>query len=348
MRVRVALLGATGPVGQKVISMLENHHRFELVELAASDARVGKTYGESVAWKNELSLPANIAALTLRPLREIQSSYVISALPTEVAREIEPLLAARGALVSSNAAAFRMERNVPLLIPEVNSCHLSLLKKQTTPGRIITNPNCSTVFLTAALAPLRELGEIEHVSVVTMQAISGAGYPGVSSFDVLGNLIPHIGGEENKIREETKRILGSPEEPAAFGVTVHVHRVPVLHGHTIATHVRFKNPVSEKNVKEKFGEWQGRFPGFFELHTAEDRPQPLRDLTPHDMRVHIGRIKQGDDPHTIGLIAMGHNLIRGAAGAAIANLNAAIDFIEGSPLASSTRAPAALAEAESQ
>jgi len=327
MKLPVALLGATGPVGQKVISLLENHPLFTLAELAASEGRIGKRYGDIVAWKNELPLPASVAAMEMRSLLEVQSRLVISALPSDIALEVEPALAARGCIVSSNASAFRMQSNVPLLIPEVNAAHLSLLNKQSTSGRIVTNPNCSTVFLACALAPLQALGEIEHLSVVTMQALSGAGYPGVSSFDLLGNVIPHIGGEEAKIQEEVKKILGAPEKEASFPVTVHVHRVPVLHGHTVATHVRFRKAVSVDQVNAQFHQWQERFPGLFELHTAIDRPQPLRDLNPHDMRVHIGRVKQGGDAQTVGLISMGHNLIRGAAGAAIANLESTLRFL---------------------
>ena len=186
-------------------------------------------------------------------------------------------------------------------------------------------PNCSTVFLAGALGPLRALSGFKHVSVVTLQAISGAGYPGVSSFDILGNIIPHIGGEEDKIRLETKRILGTPDSPLDFGVTVHVHRVPVLHGHTIVAHVQFKKPVTEKQVLDCFKTAEQENPNFIKVHTAPDRPQPLRDLEPHDMRIHIGRIKQGDAPDTVGFISMGHNLVRGAAGAAIAILDSVLD-----------------------
>jgi aspartate-semialdehyde dehydrogenase len=321
----VAILGATGPVGQKVISLLENHPRFYVAEVAASEGRVGKRYGDVVAWKNEYPLPRNVAELNLRPLLEVESPYVISALPAEVAREVEPALAARGRIVSSNASAFRMEANVPLLIPEVNGSHLSLLERQTGTGKIITNPNCSTVFLTSALRPLMDLGAFEHVSVVTMQALSGAGYPGVASFDLLGNVIPHIGGEEAKIEEETKRILGTPDTPAPFSLTVHVHRVPVVHGHTIAAHVRFRHPVSVERARAAFLDWQERRPELIRFHEEIDRPQPARDLSPHEMRVHVGRLKAGGDPHVIGLISLGHNLVRGAAGAAIANLAAALD-----------------------
>ncbi|RYZ99850.1 MAG: aspartate-semialdehyde dehydrogenase [Proteobacteria bacterium] len=318
-KIPVAILGATGPVGQKVISLLEDHPRFFVAELAASEGRAGKRYGDSVAWKNEYPLPKRVADLLLRPMLEVQSECVISALPTEVALEIEPALSARGHLVSSNAAAFRMAKDVPLLIPEVNSSHLSLLKDQARAGRIVTNPNCSTVFLTSALRPF------EHVSVVTMQALSGAGYPGVASFDLLGNVIPHIGGEEAKIEEETKRILGTPTTPAPFDLTVHVHRVPVVHGHTIAAHVRFKKEVSVKKAREAFLAWQEREPNFLAFHEEIDRPQPARDLNPHEMRTHVGRLKQGGDPRVIGFISLGHNLVRGAAGAAIANLTAVLD-----------------------
>jgi aspartate-semialdehyde dehydrogenase len=326
-KIPVALLGATGPVGQKVITLLANHPRFELTEVAASEGSVGQLYGERVQWKNEIELPADIAKLKIKPLLEVEAEYVISALPADIAQTVEPALAARGHIVCSNASAFRMDPKVPLLIPEVNMAHLSLLSQQSTRGKILTNPNCSTVFLVGALAPLLSLGEFEHVSVVTMQALSGAGYPGVSSFDLLGNLIPHIGGEEDKIRLETKRILGTAEKPLDFGVTVHVHRVPVLHGHTVAAHVRFKNTVSAESVLRKFQETEKAQPNFIKLHTAADRPQPLRDLNPHDMRIHVGRVKQGECG-VVGFISMGHNLVRGAAGAAIAILDAYVDTLK--------------------
>lgn len=316
----VAVLGATGPVGQKAITLLENHPLFECVEVAASEGSAGQIYGERVQWKNEIELPARVAAFRIKSLLDIQSKYVISALPADIAQEIEPALAGRGHIVCSNASAFRMDARVPLMIPEVNAAHLSLLDTQPWSGKILTNPNCSTVFLAGALAPLLALGEIDHVHVVTMQAISGAGYPGVASFDILGNLIPHIGGEEEKIRLETKKILGQAGHALEIGITVHVHRVPVLHGHTLAVHVRFKNPVTAREVTEVFAGVEKKNPEFIKLHEAADRPQPLRDLTPHDMRIHVGRIKQGDHPHIVGFISIGHNLVRGAAGAAIAIL----------------------------
>ncbi len=319
-RLPVALLGATGPVGQKVITLLEHHPQFELLEVAASEGSVGHTYGERVQWKNEIELPARVGAMKIKPLMDVQSHFIISALPADIAQTVEPALAERGHVVCSNASAYRMDPRVPLLIPEVNSSHLSLLSKQPWKGKILTNPNCSTVFLAGALAPLQALGAFEHISVVTLQALSGAGYPGVPSFDLIGNIIPHIGGEEDKIKLETKKILGQAETAAQFGVTVHVHRVPVTHGHTVAAHVQFKSPVNADAVTQIFAKLAQEKPNYIKLHTAHDRPQPLRDLQPHDMRIHVGRIKQGDRPDTIGFISMGHNLVRGAAGAAIAIL----------------------------
>ena len=321
-KIPVAVLGATGPVGQKVISLLATHPRFHLAEVAASEGSAGQIYGERVLWKNEAELPAAAAQLTIKPLLEVKSKYVISALPADIAQTVEPDLAKRGHIVCSNASAFRMHPDVPLVIPEVNSSHLALLERQKWPGKILTNPNCSTVFLAGALAPLLTLGQIEDVSVVTMQALSGAGYPGVPSFDLLGNVIPHIGGEEDKIRLETKRILGTVDQAANFSITVHVHRVPVLHGHTVSAHVRFKDKISADAVLAAFRGTEEKLPDFIKVHTALDRPQPLRDLHPHDMRIHVGRIKQGDRPDTVGFISLGHNLVRGAAGAALAILDA--------------------------
>jgi aspartate-semialdehyde dehydrogenase len=184
------------------------------------------------------------------------------------------------------------------------------------------------VFLVGALRPLQDLGVIEHVNVVTMQSLSGAGYPGVPSFDLIGNVIPHISGEEDKIQAETKKILGEVESPARFGVTVHVHRVPVLYGHLVALHVRFASAVTARDVRAQFTAWNEKFPGLFVIHDRPDRPQPARDLSAYDMSFHVGRIKQGDDPRVVGLVSLGHNLVRGAAGAAIANMEAFLNSSE--------------------
>jgi aspartate-semialdehyde dehydrogenase len=320
-KIGVAVLGATGTVGQKMICMLENHPLFEVAELAASEASDGKIYGDLVLWREADALPARIAKLPMKNLKDVTALYAISGLPADTAKEIEPFLANRGTHVVSNASAFRMEKNVPLLIPEINAAHLSLLNDQKTKGKIITNPNCSTVFLVMALAPLMELGTIEHVSVVTLQAISGAGYPGVSSMDILGNIIPFIGQEEEKIETEAKKILGTAQQwNENFSVTCHVHRVPVMHGHTVATHVMFKEKIKPEQVHQVYQKWNQKYPELFKVHTSKDRPQPLKDITNYDQRCHIGRIKQGDRDNIIGLVSQGHNLVRGAAGAALLNL----------------------------
>lgn len=319
----VAILGATGTVGQKAIALLSRDDRFKITQLIASEGRCGQRYGSVVDWREPFcKLDSSVADLTLMGFNEVTAPFVISALPAEVASIEEPKLAQRGLHVFSNASAFRMEPDTPLLIPQINRSHLNLVDRQKTPGKIITNPNCATVFLTCGLAPLLKLGTLEHLSVVTLQSTSGAGYPGVSSMDILGNLIPYIDGEEAKIVEETKKILGTPDNPASFSITVHVNRVPVLYGHTIAMHLYYREPVRSEAAREAFNQWNQSHPGLYVVHEDNTRPQPLRDITHDDHRVHIGRLKMGDKPNILGLIAMGNNLVLGAAGAAIANMKA--------------------------
>ncbi len=319
----VAVLGATGTVGQKIIAMIEQHPLFHVAEVAASHRSEGKKYLEACTWREPLPFPEKMASLTLKELSEVTSPFALSALPADSAKEIEPLLASKGIHVISNASAFRMQNNVPLIIPEINASHIELVKAQSTPGKIITNPNCSTVFLALGLAPLMKLGKINHVSVTTLQALSGAGYPGVPSFDLIGNVIPNIGGEEEKIEQEANKILGEIDSPAVFDLTVHVNRVPVVHGHSISMHVFFENEVKASSVREAFEVAQRELPGAYKLHFDDFSPQPARDLTHDDQRAHIGRIKQGGNSKVVGLVSMGHNLVRGAAGAAIKNLELA-------------------------
>lgn len=307
----VAILGATGTVGQKLISMLNNHSQFYVAEVAASGANVGKKLKEACQWRDETALPDFIGDLILRDCSQVTSPYAISGLPADVAKIIEPLLAERGVIVSSNASTFRMDEHTPLLIPEINPEQIHLVEQQTTKGKIITNPNCSTVMLACALKPLLDLAPIDHISVVTLQAASGAGYPGVSSLDLIGNTIPFIGNEEDKIEIESEKILSRK-----LNISCHVNRVPVVDGHTVVLHVYFKKPVSVESVRAEFLKDKN----LYKIHDEENRPQPRRDLTPYDMQIHIGRIKQGYAPHVIGLVSMGHNLVRGAAGAAIKNL----------------------------
>lgn len=317
-KIPVAILGATGLVGQKAIALLEGHEQLFVQELVASEERSGRLYGEEVVWKEPRGLSERVAKIPLKRIGELESKYVISALPADVAKEVEPNLVSRGCFVSSNASAYRMAKDVPILIPEINLAHMELLKRQKGPGRLVTNSNCTTAFIALALKPLTELGVIEHVSVMTMQAISGAGSYGVDSLDILGNIIPYIKGEEEKILQEVRKILGDVDRPADFDMTIHVHRVPVLHGHTAVLHVRFRESVDLQQVLLAYPE------GLYHLHRAIDRPQPAKDVGPYDHSVHIGRIKVGTDPRHLGLIAMGNNLVRGAAGASLQNLEALI------------------------
>ena len=327
MTTPVAVLGATGIVGQKLIRILDTHPDFRVAEVAASERSQGKAYKDAAAWKEETPIPQSVCRLPVCHPQNITSPFALSALPAHSAQTVEPRLADRGIHVVSNASALRMNKDIPLIIPEINRQHLSLIAQQNTPGKIVTNPNCATIFVALALAPLMELAELEHLSVTTLQAISGAGHPGVSAFDLVGNIIPNISGEEVKIEQETKKILGSATTPAPFSVTAHVHRIPVLHGHTVALHLFFKTPVTVEAVKSQFAKSAKHDPGLYQIHEDAFRPQPLKDLHSLDQRVHIGRIKQGDRPHIIGLISQGHNLVRGAAGAALLNLQALKDYL---------------------
>ncbi|PCJ16585.1 MAG: aspartate-semialdehyde dehydrogenase [Candidatus Cloacimonadota bacterium] len=320
MKISIALLGATGTVGQKFISLIHNHPDFDLAYLVASKKNTGKLYKDAVSWRDDSPLPDEIANMTLCDLNELDCSYAISCLPADIANDWEPKLAQKGIHVISNASSFRMDDNVPLVIPEINSDDFALIKKQSYKGKIITNPNCATVFLALALYPLLKLSDIEHIDVVTLQAISGAGYPGISAFDILSNTIPNIDGEEDKLEREVFKILG--DKLLSTTIHSHVNRVPVLQGHTIILHVLFKEEVLANEVEEVFKDCEIFYQNLYKVHDNKFHPQPLRDLSPKDQRAHIGRIKQGGSPKRIGLVSMGHNLVRGAAGAALLNLEA--------------------------
>lgn len=327
-RVPVAILGATGMVGQRAIALLRENPRFEIVELAASDNSAGNRFQDATKWRTESPYPKEFANTVLKQVTDVTAPFAISALPAEIAREAEPFLAAKGCTIFSNASAWRMDSRTPLLIPEINRGHLVLVDEQESTGKIITNPNCSTVFIAAGLAPLQSLGDIEHVHVTTLQALSGAGYPGVSAFDLNGNIVPFIPEEEEKIEAEVKKILGTPHEPAKFGVTAYCTRVPVLHGHTAVLQVRFKKSVAAQAVRKLFIDLSETQPDFYQYSDDSFFPQPARQLSWNDQRVYIGRVKAGDADNVVGLITLGHNLVRGAAGAAIANMEA---FLDGRP-----------------
>ncbi len=342
-KIPVTILGATGVVGQRFVRRLANHPLLQIVHLAASERSTGKRYGEACAWRLGGEPWAGFADRVLTPCHPDQAfaPIVFSALDTEPARELEPAFASAGALVFSNASAFRMASDVPLLIPEVNAAHLALLKTQRSGrgwrGGIVCNPNCTVTMLALALAPLQRAFGIEAVLMTSLQAVSGAGYPGVPSLDILGNVVPFIRGEEAKVEEELPKLLGTFTKdaltPGAFSVSALCHRVPVVDGHTEAVSVRLRGNPSPQAVREVFAAWtlEPRLPSspevLIRLHDAEDRPQPRLDVEADGgLSLHIGRIRPCP---VLGLkfSLLGHNTERGAAAASI--LNAELAMAEG-------------------
>jgi aspartate-semialdehyde dehydrogenase len=337
MRIAVGVLGATGAVGQRFVQLLQEHPWFEVAELAASDRSAGKPYVEACRWRLTGSPPAAVAGLKVAgcdgPFR---SRLLFSGLDASVAGEVESALAAKGHAVVSNSRNHRMDPDVPLLIPEVNADHLASLgaqRRRTGGGYIVTNPNCSVAGLAMALAPLHRAFGLRAVHVVTLQALSGAGYPGVASLDVADNVVPYIGGgEEEKIETEPRKILGRFDgaafAPAEFTISASVHRVAVSDGHTMAAFVQFARPASAEAAAEALAAFRGE-PQERGLPTAPkrpihvlsepDRPQPRLDRDRENgMAVSVGRVRLNGDG-CLKLEALVHNTIRGAAGAAILN-----------------------------
>ncbi len=337
-RYRVGILGATGTVGQRFIQLLENHPQFEVTALAASDRSQGKAYREACAWRLPGEMPEPVKGLTVGPpVPPLDCEIVFSSLPGEIARETEEAFARAGYAVISNSSALRMDDDVPLLIPEVNHEHLALLDTQKSArqldgGMIVTNPNCSTIMLALALAPLHARFGVEAVVATTLQALSGAGYPGVASLDITDNVLPFIGGEEEKIESETLKILGRLDgariEPAPFKVSAQVHRVGVSDGHMAAVRVKLARRAEPEEVRDAFASFTS-LPQELKLHTApprpvlvrdeRDRPQPRLDRDAgRGMSVTVGRIRR-DNVLDYRFVALSHNTVRGAAGAAILN-----------------------------
>lgn len=334
---RVGILGATGTVGQRFVQLLEDHPQFEVTALAASDRSQGKPYAEACTWRLPVEMPEGVRSLTVEaPRPPLECDLIFSSLPGGMAREVEGEFARAGYAVISNSSAYRMDADVPLLIPEVNHEHLRLLDAQRATregqGLIVTNPNCSTVMLAMALAPLHARFGISAVAATTMQAISGAGYPGVASLDIIDNVLPFIEGEEEKIESETLKILGRFEEEgvreAAFAVSAQCHRVNVADGHMAAVRVKLARAASLEDVREAFASFRA-LPQELGLHSApqrpivvrdeRDRPQPRLDRDAGGgMSVTVGRIAR-DAVLDFRFVALSHNTIRGAAGAAILN-----------------------------
>jgi aspartate-semialdehyde dehydrogenase len=334
----VAILGATGAVGQTFVRLLAGHPWFRLVEVAASERSAGRPYREAATWL-EGAMPSGVADLSVQPSdpSRVTAPLVFSALDAAAAGEIEPAFARAGRIVLSNARNFRMEADVPLLIPEVNAPHMSLIDGQRAArgwtGAILTNPNCAATVATMALAPLHAAFGVRQVVAVTLQAISGAGYPGVPSLDILGNVIPHIGGdEEEKIAREIPKMLGGLThgrvEPAPITISAHTNRVPVEHGHTVCLTIGCDRRPAPEEAIEVLRAWRGcgaarGLPSApdppLAVRLEPDRPQPRRDVTSGGgMRVEVGRVR-GDDVMDLRLVAMGHNTVRGAAGGSVLN-----------------------------
>lgn len=342
-KVAVGVIGATGMVGQQFIARLARHPWFEIGWLAASERSEGKRYADAAPWRLDVPMPDAVRDMTVHACEPGSGPAVIfSALDARAADTLEAEFARAGHVVLSNARSHRMDPLVPLLIPEVNAEHLGLLAEQRVQrawsGAIVTNPNCAAVVLAMALAPLRQYG-IRRVSVSTMQAVSGAGYPGVASLDIVGNVVPYIGGgEEEKIETETLKILGHDggRAPLDASVSAQVTRVPVIDGHTMTVSVELTARPSPDDVVAAMRQFAGK-PQALDLPTAPkppivvmdqaDRPQPRLDAGLGDgMTVSVGRVRTCP-VLTHKFVALGHNTVRGAAGASI--LNAELMVAEG-------------------
>jgi len=336
-KIPVGILGATGIVGQRFVQMLEHHPWFEVAWLAASDRSEGRSYEEAARWKLPTEIPTDVARMQVSSARpDGAPKLIFAALDASIAAELEPRFAEAGCAVVSNSSALRMHRDVPLVIPEVNADHIQLIDNQIwrkkSGGFVVTNPNCSAIGLVMALAPLEHKFGLETVMAVTMQAISGAGYPGVASLDILGNVIPYIPKEEEKMEEETRKLLGHRNgngiRPATFGMSAQCNRVAVEDGHTESVSIKLKSRATAEQIIAAWQEFRSE-PQQLKLPnappqpvrylSAPDRPQPRLDAdSGAGMTACLGRLRP------CGVLdwkftALSHNTIRGAAGAAVLN-----------------------------
>lgn len=335
---RAGVLGATGIVGQRLVKLLEDHPWFELAEVAASERSSGKTYAEAVRWHQEGPIPACARDLVVKGLEaSLECDFVFSALDSSVAGPAEEEFARAGYPVVSNSKNHRMDPDVPLLIPEVNAAHLNAIPVQQknrgySTGFIVTNPNCSTAGLVVVLKPLADMFGLEEVFVVTLQAVSGAGYPGVPSMDISGNVIPFISGEEEKMESEPQKVLGQWDGvrfvEAGLGLSAHCNRVPVVDGHLECVSLSLKKIALLNEVREALSNFEVsaelaslptavRYPVV--VVDGDDRPQPRRDVNAgKGMAAVVGRVRECP-LLDVKLTLLSHNLVRGAAGAALLN-----------------------------
>ena len=349
----VAVLGATGAVGQRFIQLLEDHPWFRVAEVVASDRSAGKSYAEACRWVLSGQPPASVTNLKVLPLdARLNSPIVLSALPGDVAKTLEPELAAAGHVVSSNTSSHRMAPDVPILLPDINADHVGLVdvqrrKRGWTSGALVTMSNCTSVAVIVALAPLLKFG-VKQVSAVSMQAVSGAGYPGVASLDILDNVVPYIGGEEDKVETEPRKILGTlaGDQIAMLDTVISAacNRVPVLDAHTVCISVSFEHKPSLAEIREVWAGYRGHeiarnlpsTPNPIISYLEEvDRPQPRRDRDAgRGMTTTIGRLRECPI-FDVKFVGLSHNTIRGAAGGAILNaeLLVAQGYVPGVPAA---------------
>ena len=331
---RVGILGATGTVGQRFAQLLDGHPQFEITAMAASDRSAGKRYAEACAWKLPGSIPASVRDIVVQPIEPpLECDLVFSSLPSSVARETEEAFARAGYPVISNSSSYRMDEDVPLLIPEINADHLGLIEKQRqnrgfTSGFIVTNPNCAVVSFAPPLAALHRKFGVESVIVTTMQAISGAGYPGVASMDITDNVFPYIAGEEPKVETEAQKILGDFVDGAIrkadFTVSAQCFRVNVIDGHTASVRVNLKETATLEDVVDAMK----TFPSldlhsspkhFIDVTDEPSRPQPRLDRdNGNGMTITVGRVFP-DNIYDYRFVALSHNTVRGAAGCAVLN-----------------------------
>ena len=338
-------MGATGVVGQRFIQLLEGHPWFEVAWLAASDRSEGKPYAEAARWRLKTAIPAAVAKMRVSPATpEGAPKVIFAALDSSIAAEMEPRFAEAGHAVITNSSALRMVKDVPLVIPEVNADHVKLIECQAwrrkNGGFVVTNPNCSAIGLVIALAPLHQRFGIETVMAVTMQAVSGAGYPGVASLDILGNVIPYIAKEEEKMEEETLKLLGTLNGsgilPAPFKMSAQCNRVAVEDGHTESVSIKLKKGAEKAEILETWSKFRSvpqamKLPSAPEIPVryvdSNDRPQPRFDVEfGRGMTTTVGRLR----PCSVldwKFTVLSHNTIRGAAGAAL--LNAELLKVEG-------------------
>jgi aspartate-semialdehyde dehydrogenase len=354
-KLRAGVLGATGLVGQRIVHLLANHPWFELTEVAASERSSGRTYAEAARWHLDAPIPDAAGKLVVKGLEpSLECDFVFSALDSSVAGAAEEDFARAGYPVVSNSRNHRMDPDVPLLIPEVNAAHLGAIPLQRKSrgydaGFIVTNPNCSTAGLVLVLKPLADAFGLEKIFVVTLQAMSGAGYPGVASLDIQGNVIPFISGEEEKMETEPQKLLGKWDGArfveAGLGITAHCNRVPVLDGHVECVSLSLKKIASLREVREALQSFEvsselALLPSAVRnpivVLEGEDRPQPRRDVNAgNGMAVVVGRVRECS-LLDVKLTLLSHNLVRGAAGAAVLNaeLLAARGLLSGSTKAS--------------